>query len=86
MNYQYEPFIIFRGDEQFERQVGGKICLDYSKRIVRMSLVLRPERQTSTRRIVSERSRLTKPKDERRVIHLPFDSYLLEWPKEESTT
>lgn len=75
MNYKEEPILIYLGDNRFGKQCAQKICLDYSKRIVRMSLILRPEQQ----KVTSRKGTTTTPKHQRVVVHVSFDDPILQW-------
>ena len=77
MAFQTEPNIFFIGNDTFPYQRCEKVCIDYASQKVRMSLVLHEHLMTHGSVTRDGNSRLTKPKEHRKVIYLPMDSNLL---------
>ena len=77
--YRTEPNITFLGNEMYPNQRAEKICIDYSKRKVRMSLVLHEKWQRATER----HQHGYRPKEERHVIHISLDSDLIVFEDED---
>ena len=77
MAFRTEPNIFFIGNDNFPYQRCEKVCIDYASQKVRMSLVLHERLMTHGSVITDGNSRLTKPKEHRKVIYLPMDSNLL---------
>lgn len=43
MDYRESPTVWYKGDDRYPPQFGKKICIDWSKNKIRMSLILYPK-------------------------------------------
>lgn len=73
MDYRATPTVIFLGNERYPKQPAQKICIDYGKRTIRMSLFVSDD----LRKLTTRSNALTSPKREKEVIHISLDSDLI---------